>query len=88
MDLLLFFSSGVTFGDFRLCYYNPLPYLIFTVLCVFVSTFPGLLTLCLSHPSIYPHTSDLMDERIDVIWTTLLRVSFSSSFSSSFSCII
>ncbi|OJZ82754.1 hypothetical protein ASPFODRAFT_332285 [Aspergillus luchuensis CBS 106.47] len=87
--LFFFFSSGVTFGDFRLCYYYHYLNLYFTVLCVVLFlTFPGLLPLCLSiQLSTYIRT--LMYERIDVIWMTILRdFFFLFSFSSSFSCII
>ncbi|RAH61527.1 hypothetical protein BO85DRAFT_107087 [Aspergillus piperis CBS 112811] len=69
-----FFSSGVTFGDFRLCYYYHYPYLYFTVLCVVLFLhFRGYLHyVCLSiHRSAYIRT--LMYERIDVIWMTILR---------------
>ncbi|PWY69240.1 hypothetical protein BO83DRAFT_66663 [Aspergillus eucalypticola CBS 122712] len=64
------------FRGFQIVLLLPLPYLYFTVLCGFVSTFPGLLTFMFVHPSIHIHQT-LID---DGIWMTILRVSFIYSF--------
>lgn len=42
-----------SFRGFQIVLLLPITLPYFTVLCVFVSTFPGLLTLCLSHPSVH-----------------------------------